>query len=76
MLERAGIVQTEKKKKSDALQAEQCPYCHTINAPGAQECNKCGMPLKGESYDPQELIRIAQALLKDPEFRAALDKQK
>ena len=73
MLERAGIIQTNKKKKSDALKAEQCPYCKTINAPGALECTKCGMPLKGEGYDPQKFIEIAQALLKDPEFRAALD---
>ena len=73
MLERAGIVQTEMKKKSDALKPEQCPYCKTINAPGAQDCTKCGMPLKGESYDPQELIKMAKVLMKIPEVRAALE---
>jgi len=69
MLERAGIIQTEKKKKSNSLKAEQCPQCYTINSPGAQYCNTCGIGLN-------ELARATQKtgksrlddLLDDPEF--------
>ena len=48
MLERAGIVQKEKKKKSDALKAEQCPHCFTINRLGSQYCDTCGLALTEE----------------------------
>jgi len=57
MLERAGIVQTEKKKRSDALKAEQCPHCHTINSPGAQYCSICGRSLTEEAEDEEAAVR-------------------
>jgi uncharacterized paraquat-inducible protein A len=59
MLERAGIVQTEKKKKSDSLKAEQCPHCHTINPPGAQFCTVCGRGLTEEAITQIEQERGA-----------------
>lgn len=57
MLERAGIVQKEKKKKSDALKAEQCPHCSTINRPGAGFCNTCGKSLTEEAESEEEEVR-------------------
>jgi uncharacterized OB-fold protein len=48
MLERAGIVKTEKKKKSEALKAEQCQHCFTINRPGSRFCDTCGRPMTKE----------------------------
>jgi uncharacterized paraquat-inducible protein A len=69
MLERAGIIQTEKKKKSDALKAEQCPHCHEINKPGAQYCNVCGRPLTEEAQQAQKTGKSKlDELLDDPEF--------
>jgi site-specific recombinase XerD len=59
MLERAGIVQTEKKKKSDSLKAEQCPHCHTINPPGGQFCTICGRGLTEEATTQIEQERGA-----------------
>jgi site-specific recombinase XerD len=65
MLERAGIIQTEKKKKSDALKAEQCPHCKHINSPGAQYCNVCGRPLTEEAVSTRDQIK--QAVRDNPE---------
>ncbi|MCX6681837.1 MAG: site-specific integrase [Methanoregula sp.] len=60
MLGRAGIVQTEKKKKSEALKVEQCPQCHAINAPGARFCMICGRSLTEDAAATQDnlLMRL------------------
>ena len=57
MLDRAGIVQKEKKEKSDALKVEQCPHCQTINRPGAGFCDTCGRALTEEAENTEEEVR-------------------
>jgi site-specific recombinase XerD len=57
MLERAGIVRKEKKKKSDALKAEQCPHCYTINRPGAIFCDTCGLSFTEEGMMAVNVVR-------------------
>lgn len=60
MLERAGIKQKEKKKKSDALNVEQCPHCQTINRPGAGFCDTCGRSLTEEAESILDALRTAK----------------
>jgi len=73
MLERAGIVKTEKKKKSESLKAEQCPHCFTINRPGSRFCDTCGRPMTKEAeqvvLDAEGQIR--QLLIQNPQVQTA-----
>jgi site-specific recombinase XerD len=69
MLDRAGIVQKEKKEKSKALKPEQCPKCLAINPLGARHCMSCGRSLTEEAMATESdlIALLSQKAREDPE---------
>lgn len=69
-----GIISSEHRKKTDALEPRQCSKCYTVNPPTVNFCGTCGNPLSLEAGD--KLLTAEQQAELLPEYQALLNKFK